>query len=273
MKERKLAVTELLNPKWIIEPGIWKDETHEGSNYKIKLKLFLDSEELDDYVNDEGETLAERLRKVGGYKGLIKIKSDRLMPMLNEYSSDAAEDKKAEDTRGKISLNDWLALDTVKLKDEAGTVDLKKFYTLLAGHDAIIEVIKNEYAPEAKLLTKLFDGVLVPKELTTERSDNRILVDAISAWLKKHRATAGDSAAYTLKNLFADLRKTNSADWKAYLEKCCSSGALSNSDKKYAIGRIADVFTDREDLRKLLSGVKITKDATDMKAEVAKKVF
>ena len=273
VKERKLAVTELLNPKWIIEPGIWKDETHEGSNYKIKLKLFLDSEELDDYVNDEGETLAERLRKVGGYKGLIKIKSDRLMPMLNEYSSDAAEDKKAEDTRGKISLNDWLALDTVKLKDEAGTVDLKKFYTLLAGHDAIIEVIKNEYAPEAKLLTKLFDGVLVPKELTTERSDNRILVDAISAWLKKHRATAGDSAAYTLKNLFADLRKTNSADWKAYLEKCCSSGALSNSDKKYAIGRIADVFTDREDLRKLLSGVKITKDATDMKAEVAKKVF
>lgn len=57
------------------------------------------------------------------------------------------------------------------------------------------------------------------------------------------------------------------------MEKCCSSGALSNSDKKYALGRIADVFTDREDLRKLLSGVKIAKDATDMKAEVAKKVF
>lgn len=87
--------------------------------------------------------------------------------MLNEYSSDAAEAKKAEETYGKISLNDWLALDTVKLKDEAGTVDMKKFYNLLAGHDAIIEVIKNEYAPEAKLLTKLFDGVLVPKELTT----------------------------------------------------------------------------------------------------------
>ena len=57
------------------------------------------------------------------------------------------------------------------------------------------------------------------------------------------------------------------------MEKCCSSGALSNSDKKYALGRIADVFTDREDLRKLLSGVKIAKDAMDMKAEVAKKVF
>lgn len=152
-----------------------------------------------------------------------------------------------------------------------GKVDLKKFYALLADNAEITQIIKDEYAPEAKRFSDLLNGAMIDKNAGLV--DKAKVVEAVSKWLNKYRTTADNNAAYTLKNLFADLRKTNSADWKAYLEKCCNSGALSNSDKKYALGRIADVFTDREDLRKLLSGVKIVKDATDMKAEVAKKVF
>lgn len=274
VKQRKLAVAELLNPKWIIEPGIWKDETHEGSNYKIKLKLFLASEDLSDYINDTDadlpKTLTEYVKNNGGYKGLVNKKSDVLMKELGAYSDDEAQRDEIEDTSNQISLNDWLMDERIGIKKN-GKVDLKKFYALLADNAEIVQIIKDEYVPEAKRFSDLLNGAMIDKNAGLV--DKAKVVEAVSKWLNKHRTTADNDAGYALKNLFVDLRKTSSSDWKSYLEKCSNAGYLSGSDKKYVLGRLADVFTDREDLRKLLSGVKIQKDAEDMKKEVATKLL